>query len=263
MNKFLFVIFSIMVVLSGCGSSDPKSGSETPELLEVSINVPEEIAVDNEVALEAIVSQGKENVEDADEVKFEIRKVGEEDSEMITASHEGKGVYVIKKTFGEGGKYMVTAHVTARSMHNMPSEQITVEDPAAAEDENAHDAKEETEHEHSEDGENHSHGENSGGHDHHSDVTIEFNDGSDFKVNEKAVLSANINSDNQPLTKATVRFEVWFENEHNHEYVTAVEGSNGIYTSEKTFSKAGTYHIKVHVEKGEIHDHQENKIEVK
>ncbi|WP_066303859.1 FixH family protein [Bacillus sp. FJAT-29814] len=261
MKKFLFLIISIIIVLSGCGTSqsDSQTGSgsgEAPQLIEVSIHTPEANNVNEEVTLTATVTQGNESVEDADEVKFEIRKVGQEESEMIEANHQGKGIYEIKKTFTEDGKYVVTAHVTARKMHNMPSQQISVENPAGT--------VADTEHQHSEAaGNDSSQGKTEDAHHHHSTVSIDFDGSKEFNVNEKTVLSAHITNENQPIPSAEVRFEIWFNNDHNHEYVDAMKGRNGIYTYEKTFSKAGTYFIKVHVEKGEIHEHKEYTIEVK
>lgn len=257
MKNYLMLIISLYIILAGCTNSDSGVNQEkNSELLEVSIDIPEKIPVDTEVVLSAVVTQGKDKVEDADEVKFEIRKVGEEDSEMIKATHQGKGTYEVKKTFKEDGKYVVTAHVTARSMHNMPSEKITVGNPAESDHE--------TEYQHNESTEDHSHesGEATEGDHHHSTVTIDLDSDHHFKVNQKEVLSAQIKNENQPLTNAAVRFEIWYEGDPNHEFVEATEEPNGIYKNEKVFAKSGTYNIKVHVEKDEIHDHKEYKIKV-
>lgn len=256
MKKYLIVFISLFFMITGCANSESEvNKEEEPELLEVDLSAPEDILVGNEVVLAAEVTQGEEKVEDADEVKFEVRKVGDEDSEMMGASHQGKGIYQIKKTFKEGGEYLVTAHVTARSMHNMPSEKITVGDPAETGSETAH--------QHNDTTDSHENGETTEADHHHSKVSIDLDTNQDIKVNQKVTLSAQIKNEDQPLTGAAVRFEIWHDENHNHEFVDGTEIENGVYIYEKAFPKSGTYHIKVHVEKGEIHDHKEEEITVK
>ncbi|UYZ22537.1 FixH family protein [Mesobacillus jeotgali] len=255
MKKFLILIISLFFMMTGCSNSESGvNNEEEPELLEVDLIAPGDILIGDEVVLAAEVTQGEEKVEDADEVKFEVRKVGDEDSEMIEATHQGKGMYEIKKTFKEDGEYMVTAHVTARSMHNMPSEKITVGNPA--------ETGRETEHQHSDTTDSHDNGETTEGDHHHSHVSIELDTNQDPKANQKVSLSAQIKNENQPLTDAAVRFEIWHGEDSNHEFVDGTEIENGVYIYEKVFPKSGTYHIKVHVEKGEIHDHKEQAITV-
>lgn len=127
MRKILlgFILFS--GVLAGCSNqSDTTSGKE-PQMVEVSIKfVPEKIKPNEKEKIEAIVTQGKDKVSDANEVKFEIWKTGQDQHEMLEARNEGKGVYSINKTFPDNGQYFVTAHVTARSMHTMPNQGFTV-----------------------------------------------------------------------------------------------------------------------------------------
>ncbi|MGV2940564.1 FixH family protein [Mesobacillus sp. LC4] len=255
MKKYLILFITLFFIITGCSNSDSGVNKEKePELLEVDLITPEDIPVGDEVVLAAEVTQGEEKVEDADEVKFEVRKVGDEDSEMIKATHQGKGMYEIKKTFKEDGEYMVTAHVTARSMHNMPSEKLTVGNPAGTDSE--------TEHQHGDSADSHENGEGAEGDHHHSHVSIDLDTNHDFKVNQKVNLSAQIKNENQPLTDAAVRFEIWHGEDSVHEFIEAAEIENGVYIYEKVFPKSGTYHIKVHVEKGDIHDHKEETITV-
>lgn len=69
--------------------------------------------------------------------------------------------------------------------------------------------------------------------------------------------------DNQALTEAAVKFEIWREGEEKHQYVDASEKQPGEYTTANaTFPASGTYTVKVHVEKGEIHDHKEFSVTV-
>ena len=82
--------------------------------------------VNEEVVNEALVTQGDEEVKDANEVKFEIWKSGQEEHKKIIGKHQGNGIYSITKTFQEEGDYSIIAHVTARDMHNMPKKDIIV-----------------------------------------------------------------------------------------------------------------------------------------
>jgi hypothetical protein len=104
MKKFLILFITLFFMMTGCSNSESGANKEEePELLEVDLIAPEDILAGNEVVLAAEVTQGEGKVEDADEVTFEVRKVGDEDSEMIEATHKGKGMYEIKKTFKEDG----------------------------------------------------------------------------------------------------------------------------------------------------------------
>ncbi|USK41580.1 FixH family protein (plasmid) [Cytobacillus firmus] len=108
-------------------SKENETTEAVPELLEVSVNFPEVIQANQEVVIEAAVTQGQEKVEDANEVKFEVKKAGQVTSEEMIAEHQGKGVYSITTTFQEAGTYSVTAHVSTRGMHNMLTKEIKVE----------------------------------------------------------------------------------------------------------------------------------------
>ena len=119
MTKKGFLLFAILVltIISGCSKE-----SELPELIEVKVELPSEIMINKEVEFQANVTQGKEQVNDADKVEFEIWKEGQSDEEnnKIEAEINKDGNYYINETFKETGKYFVIAHVTARDMHTMP-----------------------------------------------------------------------------------------------------------------------------------------------
>jgi hypothetical protein len=124
MKKFLLLILCVLFVLAGC-SKDEKS-EELPEFVEVVIQTPESINVNEEVVIEALVTQGDEKVEDAKKVEFELWKSEQETHEKVIGEHQGNGIYAITKTFQEAGDYFVIAHVTARDMHNMPKKDFVV-----------------------------------------------------------------------------------------------------------------------------------------
>jgi hypothetical protein len=124
MKKIIFLSLCVLFVLGGC-SKEEKS-DELPAFVEVVIQIPKTVYVDEEVVIEAHVTQGDEKVEDAKKVEFEIWKTDQETHEKVLGEHQGEGIYSISSTFLEEGDYFVIAHVTARDMHNMPKQEFTV-----------------------------------------------------------------------------------------------------------------------------------------
>ncbi|GAA0480205.1 hypothetical protein GCM10008986_00890 [Salinibacillus aidingensis] len=125
--------FLLILFFTGCGTQEEKgtkskTDDEQLQMIDVSLQLPSSIQVNEEVPLKAAVTLGEEKVEDATYVKFEIWKKGsaEENHEKIKAEHKGDGVYSITKTFSESGTYNIIAHTQARGMHNMPKEEFTV-----------------------------------------------------------------------------------------------------------------------------------------
>lgn len=258
MKKFTFVMGILLVMaLAACGNDgESNQDAELPELLEVELNLPEEnLEVGSDLALEAYVSQGGEAVEDANEVKFEVLKKGDTESEMLEAEHQGKGIYTVNKKFEAEGVYSVTAHVTARNMHNMPRKELVVGNPVEPE------ADTHEEHEEGANSDAHAHGH---GHDHGEPaVLVKLESGFDMVANESTDLSVLITEKDEPLTEATIRFEIWKEGQEKHEFIDATEAGDGVYQASKTFESAGNHLINVHINKGELHEHQLFSVTVK
>ncbi|WP_043933199.1 FixH family protein [Bacillus sp. EB01] len=249
MKKLMVIMVGLLaLVLSGCGSTQEKNDAsngakkEPPKMVEVMFMVPEKLEQNKEAELKVHVTQGKENVDDANEVKFEITRQGQSTSEMIDAELQGDGIYSIKKTFTEAGKYEVVSHVTARDMHTMPKVVIDVAGDPAAKD--SGDAS--SEHGH------HGHG-----------VQMEFSTGT-LQAGKESTLKVSLVNDGKPLTDAAVRFEVWKDGAEKHYFIDAASATAaGTYESSHTFGEAGSYQVRIHVEKGDIHDHQDKKVTVK
>jgi hypothetical protein len=257
MKKTLFFFVSVMFLMTACSADqNQKEGSidETPELLEVSIITPEKIQLNEEITIKAQVNQGEEKVTNADEVKFEIWKAGqEEDHETLPAHNEEDGTYSIKKSFSEGGNYFIVAHTTANRMHSMPKKEIVVE---GGESGHSHTADEANTHEDQQSDHEHN--------DHHnSEVTFDFHAPSTIKSNESAELSVKLAQGDQPISAASVRFEIWQENDTKHKFIEAEETSPGTYSTDYSFPNDGHFIVKIHVEKGNIHDHTEKSVSVK
>ncbi|MBL4951531.1 FixH family protein [Neobacillus sp. YIM B02564] len=132
----MLLIGTIMIIAAGCGTAKEKNQSSQdqgmPEMIDVTLKIdPEHPQPNKEVTISATVTQGKEKVDDADEVVFEVWKDGQEKHEKIKGESKGNGVYSITKSFSESGVYYAISHVTARDMHNMPKKEFTVGDVSA------------------------------------------------------------------------------------------------------------------------------------
>lgn len=129
MKRLILFILSTVLVFVGCSNKTTEE-QEIPELIEVAVETtPATLTVNETIRIAAKVTQGKEVVKDADEMKFEIWKEGQEDDQHEKLSgklDKVKGVYYAEKIFEESGKYNVIAHVTARDMHNMPKIQLEI-----------------------------------------------------------------------------------------------------------------------------------------
>lgn len=253
-NSLLMLFIAVVIVIAaGCGTTkDKDTGSqnqEAPEMIDVALKIdPEHPQPNQAVTISATVTQGDEKVDDADEVTFEIWKDGQEKHEKIQGESKGKGVYSISKTLPEAGQYHVISHVTARDMHNMPQKEFTVGD--ASVDQNQ--------------AQNAEHHDETGDSEHHdaAGVLMHFMADNQIKANEKTTLTVHLQKDNSPFNGARVRFEVWKGEEKDHQFIETTESKAGEYKAETAFSSSGEFTVKVHVEKGEVHTHEENKITV-
>lgn len=134
MKKLIGLALPLML-LAACGSEEADSAGTGNSLEEVvvEINTPQTVEQTGEVVLSATVTQGDEAVEDADEVVYEVWESGHRDSsEMIEAEHTGDGVYEAETAFEEEGVYLIQAHTSARRLHVMPKQEITVGNPDPA-----------------------------------------------------------------------------------------------------------------------------------
>lgn len=132
MKKLLWVVLlSSLLVLSACGEEAETSGAGmNVEPIETKFNSGETFEPGETMTLSVTVTQGEEFVEDADEVVYEVWQSGHrEESEMLPADHIGDGVYEVETVFDEEGLYYAQAHTTARRLHVMPKQEITVGDP--------------------------------------------------------------------------------------------------------------------------------------
>ncbi|WP_214827760.1 FixH family protein [Exiguobacterium sp. s26] len=235
-----------LFVLGACGADETVSGTETVqsmEPVEAELNVPATADKDETVTLAVRVTQDGEAVDDADEIKFEVWKNGaKEESEMTKASLTEDGVYEAETTFVEEAVYTVQVHVTARSMHTMPTTNVTVGHP-----ETAAEAETEAEQDH------HNHA--------GADIVL---DPTQAVANEVQPFTVNVEIEHEALTGADVQLEVFKDGADKHDWVKLDETEGGSYEGEHTFPETGTYNVQVHVTKGhDIHEHIMETVEVK
>jgi hypothetical protein len=260
MKKILIALILFGGIVAGCSNEkeNTQQNEDKPslEFVEVSIQTPEQINLNEEIHIQAVVTQGTDLVDDANEVKFELWKVGQEEHEKIEAQNDGKGVYSIKKTFSDNGQYAVIAHVTARSMHSMPKKEFTVGTPEEEVTHEEHESEDDaaTGHDDSQHGDDHGH--------HDSSIVFDFNQDQAFTVNKEVILKTSLTYENAPLSGAKVRYEI-IPSDDSKIWLDANENGEATYVAPITFKNAGTYHIQIHVNKDEIHEHKVIMIDVK
>ena len=238
---FLFIV--ILGTMVACSKEDDIiTEVAPPESLEVELTVTESVEVGETVKMAALVTQGDENVEDANEVVYEIWEEGKQDaSEKIDSINEKQGIYSAETTFDHDGTFHIQVHVTARGLHTMPKKTVNVGDGGNYEE----DAVEE--HHHETEG-----------------FSMNFMQPDGIEEGSEQELIVQLELDAEPFEDASVRYEIWREgNPEKHDWVDAEELMAGEYSSSYTFLETDTYTIVVHVEDDkELHEHEEHEINV-
>jgi hypothetical protein len=134
MVKISSIIISIyallMIATTACTGKGDQSrttslAEETP--IKVSFQYsPQQPKAMEKVELTVFITQENERVQDADGVKYELWKDGQDQHELITASKTKDGSYSSLYTFSKPGKYYVIFHVDARGFHNMKKNELII-----------------------------------------------------------------------------------------------------------------------------------------
>lgn len=249
--KKLLPIIVVLFFLAACGQTEnDTNGSasdteETIETIKVDLQTPKQLEVDKKTTLKAVVSQGEEKVDDADEVEFEIWvETGKENSEMLTAEHVGDGAYAVEKAFAEEGVYYVQSHVTAREMHTMPKAKVIVGNP----EESASVASAQ-------------HEQTKGGKHHESSVTMKLNHPDVVEAGKNTLLTVQLSKDDTPLEGVNATLEILKHGKDEPQWINLDEKSAGKYEKPVTLPDAGKYSVTIHVKKDDLHEHKEVTIE--
>lgn len=138
MKRMIPVIFLFLLALTACGNHSHESHDQhnenlvkgSLEPLNVTILTPvDAFQPKKEGVLKIKVTKGDEAVANATKVRFEIFKKGhKQESKKFEAINKGNGIYALKHTFPQKGRYVVIAHVTARGSHTMPQKTLIVGD---------------------------------------------------------------------------------------------------------------------------------------
>lgn len=239
MKKVIAVLCISLIALVACNSQGQNNTQKDAVPKEVKVEVktnPETLKSNEKIELQAIVTQDGKAVDDAQDVKFETWKEADQNHAMTVAQHKQNGIYVAEITFAENGVYHIIAHTNARDMHVMPEVKVLVGTQAAKDTSN-------------------------NGQD-HSNLSIRLMADS-LQVNAASKMMAHVEQNGSVLTGATVEFEMWKDGNEKHEFAPAKEGMQGEYNASPVFKEAGSYHVKVHVEKDQLHDHIEQVVKVK
>lgn len=133
MKKGIAAFSITAMMLTGCGAEEESHTNHeetTFQEIVVQIQTAEQLPVGEEVVLSAKVSQGEEAVDDADKVEFEVWESGlRDEGKMIEGKLTKDGVYEANHTFDHDGVYYMYAHTTARGLHTMPKQKLTVGSP--------------------------------------------------------------------------------------------------------------------------------------
>lgn len=130
-KRWLFVLVALLGLLVACNAEQGVTKDPgVPLMVDVEFLTPAKLAVGEEVELAVHVSQGGENVDDAESVQFEVWESGLRDKGVLLDGELDKdGVYKVKHTFDHDGVYYMFAHTTARGLHVMPKFELTVGTP--------------------------------------------------------------------------------------------------------------------------------------
>lgn len=240
----LSLFLCTFIILTACNKNELIEDTGAPVPIAVDLSVTEEVAVNETVVMEAIVTQGDEKVEDAYEVVYEVWEEGKKsDGEMIESTNEKNGLYRAETSFDHDGVFNVQVHVTARDMHMMPKAVVTVGEGVV---ETAEAEEEQTE---------------------HSDTdgfSIHFVQPENVIIKDEIELMVHLEMGGHPFEKARVRYEIWTDStKDNHAWIDTEELVPGEYTAKYTFKTAEAFNVQIHVEDNEgLHEHEEYEIVV-
>ncbi|MDE5412494.1 FixH family protein [Alkalihalobacterium chitinilyticum] len=140
MKKKLSIIGSVLLLglMTACGQTgddgqaNVASGPCENPLVPIEVDFtwdPETIVSDESIQFTAHVTHDGFNVEQADDVQFEIWEHANPDyHHMLETENQGDGLYTLDWTFPEEGVYYAYYHVTACAMHRMEKQMVVVGD---------------------------------------------------------------------------------------------------------------------------------------
>lgn len=237
MKKIGWLLALPLILISGCTSqSNTPTQQNAPSSIALQFEVkPANPTPEQPVTLTTKVTGNNKPVNDAN-VEFEVWHSEAKNHSMLKSTRTGDGTYSITNTYPMAGKYNVVIHATTPKVHQMISKTFTIGEAKT------------NRHEHQTDG---------------TGLMLHIQLPATAKSGQNTKIYGHVAQNNKPLTNANVQYEIWKEGTTNHDFTDVAETNPGEYYSSYHFKTPGTYHIKLHVEKGEIHDHTEQKLVVK
>lgn len=127
MKAWSAMVLAAVLLLTACGQEPDHQQAPLPVPLDVVFEMtPAAPQPGEQVAFSVTVKQGGEPVDDAEEVRFELWRDGQETHEFLDAVNKGGGLYTAEKQLPDAGTYHLTYHVTARGFHSMDTLQFAV-----------------------------------------------------------------------------------------------------------------------------------------
>ncbi|MBO2536836.1 FixH family protein [Rummeliibacillus suwonensis] len=245
----LLIALATSTALVACNNHNDHSANGTKketQPVKATLIAPEEAKIGDKIELKITLTQNSKTITSAKDVAFEIKNNDTDTDQMITArlkNHSYVASYEVKNI----GKYKITAHVSTKSgEHIMPNTAMTVADSSTnSEHAERKDHKATTEAATEE-------------HEHHHDVTITYNHQRTATKDKEMTFNVSLKYDGKALSSANIRYQVLPQFDGGHPtWITLKEASKGTYEGKHTFTHAGKYQLKLHVENNEgLHAHE-------
>lgn len=244
--KKLFLLFALStLILSGCLNN--ASSSLDPSISITFTTSPGVPAVNDWASFIAKVDDKSKNADykNSDpKVTFSIIQNGKV-IKTLKATKDVNGYFVSNFKFKESGSYTIKTNVVIGERKQKFSDDIIVKRVSVSNKNSMQKTAAEDNH-------------------HSSNTFIHLQVDKELQANKPNKIFAHVFFNNVPLKGAKVKFEIWHDGDHKHKYFHTKEtDKEGEYYLNYVPDKKGELHIKVHVEKDEIHEYMEEKVSVK
>ncbi|GEK33472.1 FixH family protein [Kurthia sibirica] len=135
MKKWLFssMVIVLMLFATGCGKAENANANKPLQEVKVVFLTAENVKATTTLQLSVKVTQGKNNIDDAAMMDFEVWQSGDrKKSQMISGTHRGDGVYEATVKVKNNAVYYAFAHTEASGLHVMPKQKFIIGKPNMA-----------------------------------------------------------------------------------------------------------------------------------
>ncbi len=252
---------AVTAALAACNNNNPnnntaKTNEKAAAPLEANLTIPETAKVGDKIELKVALTQNGKAFTNTEDVAFEVKNKDTKADKMVSATLQNDA-YIASYNLNTAGKFEITAHVSGKNgEHVMPNAEMTVTDHSASTNNTASD-----EHDHHQSTTKSATEEQ----DHHHEVAITYNHANTVAKDKAINLSVSLKHDGKALTGADVHYQVLPQFKGGQPtWITLKETSNGTYEAKHTFTQAGEYQLKLHVENDEgLHSHEVKNFSVK